>query len=322
MTRLLAVALLRQHPWSVPTLNRVGASRNRIARVGRSELAAQLRCPGEPGYAPRMTDRVVAYYDGFNEWSRLDAPPGQLELLRALEILDRVVPTGSSVLDLGGGPGRYAIALARRGHRVTLADPSRRQLEVARERAVADGIAIEIAEADARDLLPWPDDAFDVVLAFGPFYHLLADQERKNAAAEIARVLRARGLLLAQVLPRLSGVRGVMERMATSPAQVTPQGLGRAVADGVFVNASDRGFPQGWYPRVAEARTLFACAGGIMAGREATLLDLRSRDPERFGAAMEVLRATARDPSVVDLGDYAVWIGRLDEPRAAAVTSG
>jgi S-adenosylmethionine-dependent methyltransferase len=265
-------------------------------------------------------DRVLAYYEVFDEWSRLETPQGRLELVRALELIDREVAPGSAVLDLGGGPGRYALALTRRGHRVVLADPSAVQLDVARERAREAGLVFPIVEADARSLDGHADGAYDAVLAFGPFYHLIDAVDRERAAAEVARVLRPGGVLLAQIMPRLSGVRGILERASYAPAHVGTGALRRVLHDGNFVNASAQGFPVGWYPHAEEARALFAGAGlvetgfeslrGIACGREAALLALRDPHPDRFAEAMDVLRATARDPAVIALGDYAVWTGR------------
>src|SRR5687768_8455354 len=111
-------------------------------------------------------DALHHYYEGFDEWSRLETPQGQLELLRGLEIIEREVPAGSTVLDLGGGPGRYSLALARRGDGVVLADPSPRQLELARSRAEAEGLSFPIVEADARELIGHSDGAYDAVVAF------------------------------------------------------------------------------------------------------------------------------------------------------------
>jgi ubiquinone/menaquinone biosynthesis C-methylase UbiE len=79
-------------------------------------------------------DKVRAYYGSFDEWGRLDSPEGVRELARALEFLEEKLAPGARVLDLGGGPGRYTIELARRGHRVVLADLSPAQLEIARRK--------------------------------------------------------------------------------------------------------------------------------------------------------------------------------------------
>jgi SAM-dependent methyltransferase len=101
-----------------------------------------------------------------------------------LQILDAHLAPGSRILDLGGGPGRYAIELARRGHRVVLSDLSPELLEQARARIasapeVRDRIE-SVDEISAEDLSRYADESFDAVSAFGPFYHLVAEHERET----------------------------------------------------------------------------------------------------------------------------------------------
>ncbi|MEO0605262.1 MAG: methyltransferase domain-containing protein [Myxococcota bacterium] len=265
-------------------------------------------------------DRVRRYYSTYDEWGRLERPAGQLEFLRAMELVERFVPEDHRVLDLGSGPGRYAIALAERGHAVTLADASGEQLVAARDRLAAAGFkAAELRQADARDLSAWPDASFDTVVAFGPFYHLIDRDGRTRAAAEIERVLVPGGRVLAAVIPRLSGARGIIERAARRSGQVGVKTLPKLLSTGVFENESDDGFPEAWYPTQSDVRELFTGAGltelafvslrGLGAGMEQPLLDLRYHKPELFESAMEAIRETSEEPSVVDVGGHAVWVG-------------
>ena len=106
------------------------------------------------------TDAVRAYYAGLGEreWARLDNPDdGAIEFEVTCQVLAKYLPPHARVLDIGGGPGRYAIWLAQHGHRVTLADLSPEQLAIARTKisqAGVDAMVEEIAVADARDLIP------------------------------------------------------------------------------------------------------------------------------------------------------------------------
>ncbi len=66
-------------------------------------------------------DEVEAFYDrnAQNEWDRLDRHKTEFAItLRALE--EYMPRPPQDVLDIGGGPGRYSIALANRGYKVTL----------------------------------------------------------------------------------------------------------------------------------------------------------------------------------------------------------
>ena len=83
-----------------------------------------------------MTDfeKVKSYYNVFNEWGRLDAPEGKLEFDLLMPLITSNLPQESEILDLGGGPGRYAIELAKLGHVLHLADLSQYLLDEAKNR--------------------------------------------------------------------------------------------------------------------------------------------------------------------------------------------
>jgi 2-polyprenyl-3-methyl-5-hydroxy-6-metoxy-1,4-benzoquinol methylase len=72
---------------------------------------------------------------------------------------------GARVLDLACGEGRHSLAAAARGARVTAIDRDEVRLAAARERAEAQGLAIDWIAADLEE--PWPElGAFDAVLVF------------------------------------------------------------------------------------------------------------------------------------------------------------
>lgn len=84
-----------------------------------------------------IDDTRSAYdQDPDREWNRLDAgAQARLEGIITRYALGRHLPAAESgirVLDAGGGPGRYTIALAEQGYHVTLLDLSPRLLDLAR----------------------------------------------------------------------------------------------------------------------------------------------------------------------------------------------
>lgn len=81
-----------------------------------------------------------------------------------VEIAD-YIPASSTILDVGGGNGRNAIWLARRGHRVTIADISESGLELARRAAAEDGLSISTIAMDF-DTDPVPSGPWDVIVDF------------------------------------------------------------------------------------------------------------------------------------------------------------
>jgi ubiquinone/menaquinone biosynthesis C-methylase UbiE len=93
---------------------------------------------------------------------------------------------GERVLDVACGNGNAALAAARRFCQVVGVDYVPALLDNARRRAEAEGLQATFQEGDAEDL-PFPDDAFDVVLsACGAMF--APDQEQ--TASELLRVCR------------------------------------------------------------------------------------------------------------------------------------
>lgn len=92
--------------------------------------------------------------------------------------LDAVLPRGDggarrpAALDVAGGAGRHAIWLARRGLDVTLADFSPVALDLARQAAVAAGVALRTLEVDL-ETAPLPASAFDLILSVDFLYRPL-----------------------------------------------------------------------------------------------------------------------------------------------------
>ena len=78
---------------------------------------------------------VQNYYDADveKEWERLEKHPFEFAL--TCRFLDRYLHPGDRVLDIGGGPGRYSLYLAKRGCQVTLLDLSAENVEFARRKA-------------------------------------------------------------------------------------------------------------------------------------------------------------------------------------------
>jgi len=91
-------------------------------------------------------------------------------------------------LDIGRGPGRYAIALTKRGYRVTLFDLSKTCLDLAERKADEAGVRLEgYRQGNAVDLGFYRERSFDVALLMGPLYHLQLQNDRALAVREVHR---------------------------------------------------------------------------------------------------------------------------------------
>jgi tellurite methyltransferase len=94
-----------------------------------------------------------------------------------------LIPAGGSVLDVGVGQGRNALALARLGHPVTGIDSSRVAVQTVRALAAAERLPIEVWQGNLIDYAPVAEP-FAAFLALG----LLQTLHRSEGASLIHRL--------------------------------------------------------------------------------------------------------------------------------------
>lgn len=129
---------------------------------------------------------------------------------------------GARVLDVGCGPGRHALELARRGVEVTGVDVSEAFVDLAREAAAAEGLAerCRFVLGDARELVSDAglDAAFDAVVCLcqGGFGLLQGDDE--VVLRGMARAVRPGGGVAVSAFNRDFAVRHLEEGETFDPA--------------------------------------------------------------------------------------------------------
>jgi 2-polyprenyl-3-methyl-5-hydroxy-6-metoxy-1,4-benzoquinol methylase len=157
-------------------------------------------------------DAVRAYFDTFaeREWDRLAATvQGRANYAVHRRFLDAHVRAGMRVLDVGAGPGRFAIDLIGLGAEVAIADLSRVQLDLARRRLDERGLLDRVEgfhEADVVDLAAFGDGAFDVVVCFGGAVSYTKERH-PEAVRELTRVVRPGGRVLLSVMSLYGALR-------------------------------------------------------------------------------------------------------------------
>lgn len=108
---------------------------------------------------------------------------------------------GSAFIDIGCGPGRHSLELARRGMRVTGVDVSQDFIDIARRNSAAESLdQAQFLRLDARDLLDYESlqGKFDfaVCLCQGAFGLMVDDQHDVRILSGIRNTLKADGLLV------------------------------------------------------------------------------------------------------------------------------
>src|SRR5436309_3655941 len=154
---------------------------------------------------PSLDSGIRTHYNAGVERDRLLRGTSNLEFERTKRILSRYLPSRpATILDVGGGPGRYSFWLSEMGHSVHLVDILPLHISQAKEfqRKSRNRLA-SINLGDARRL-DFDDGSADIVLLFGPLYHLVRRNERLKALSEARRVLKPGGLLFAAAISRFT----------------------------------------------------------------------------------------------------------------------
>ncbi|MDR0531916.1 MAG: class I SAM-dependent methyltransferase [Oscillospiraceae bacterium] len=136
------------------------------------------------------------YTELYDEEARLLPAAGQVEFLTTMRYLERYLRPNQHVLELGAGTGRYSLALARAGYRVTALELVQHNIDVFRHKLrPTDHMILE--QGNALDLSRFRDETFDVTLLLGPMYHLYTRDDQSLALREALRVTKPGGLLFA-----------------------------------------------------------------------------------------------------------------------------
>ena len=207
-----------------------------------------------------------SFYDdyGEREWHRFETDAAaRMNFLVHRHYLQRYVRPGNTVLEVGAGPGRFTIELARIGARVLVGDLSPVQLESNRvhvaEAGYEDGVlgrqVMDIADLSALD-----DNRFDVTVCYGGALSYMFERT-EVAVDELLRVTRPGGYLLLSVMSLF----GTLRRFLPALGYLIEQhGLDAALNDvlrtGNLSGEINNGHPMHLF-RSAELAALLAARG-------------------------------------------------------------
>ena len=265
---------------------------------------------------------IASHYALGSERERLLGPGGRLEYVRTQELLARFLPPPPAVvLDVGGGPGEHALALAAAGYDVHLLDPIELHVEQARERSRAERAPLAGAQVGDARRLPYPDTCADAVLLLGPLYHLTERADRLAALAEARRVLCRGGLLAAAAISRFASTFDGLARGFLAEPEFE-RIVERSVRDGAHRNPDPRARPEwfttAYFHRPDELRGDLVDAGfdveAVLAvegpGSFRPELDAWLDDPARRAALLRAIRRVEADPSLLGASAHLLALAR------------
>jgi len=152
-------------------------------------------------------EKIKHFYSHALEENRLESEEFKLEGLRTKEIISRYLSNNKlEILDIGGAAGFYSFWLQEQGHHVSLVDLSPTNIELAKKRSASSGVILSKMDVGDATNLKYPNQQFDIVLLLGPLYHLTDRRERISALAEVKRVLKPGGILIAAFISRYASL--------------------------------------------------------------------------------------------------------------------
>ena len=136
---------------------------------------------------------VQEVYRRFNEDSRLNkSQAARVEFLTTVRYIEKYLAPGAKILDVGAGAGEYSLYFARKGYQVSALDLADANIAAFRAK-MTDTDKIDLVQGNALDLSRYDSGSFDVVLLFGPLYHLHEEADKLQCIEEAKRVCKPDG---------------------------------------------------------------------------------------------------------------------------------
>lgn len=139
------------------------------------------------------SERVNRTYDLFHEDTRLNhSKAARVEFLTTVRYIERYLKEGDRILDIGAGAGEYSLYFARKGYEVSALELADANIAAFRKKLTPED-RIDLVQGNALDLSRYADKSFDIVLLFGPLYHLKQDADQQKCIREAKRVCKDGG---------------------------------------------------------------------------------------------------------------------------------
>ena len=139
-------------------------------------------------------ENLITYYNKFNEDKRLSRRHGIVEFKTAIKYIEQILDKidNPKIIDVGAGCGEYSIYLKNKGYDVTAIELIKHNLMTLKNK----NKTIKAYQGNAINLSNFKDNSFDMVLLFGPLYHLISMEDKLKALLEAKRIVKENGYIL------------------------------------------------------------------------------------------------------------------------------
>lgn len=140
-----------------------------------------------------MNELLNNYYNKFNEDKRLETRHGIVEFQTTIKYIKEVLEhfNKPKILDVGAGTGKYSLYLSNLGYDVTAVELVKHNLKVIESKSKK----VKTYLGNALNLEFLGNETYDVILLFGPIYHLFG-KDKVGAIKEVLKHLKNNGYLL------------------------------------------------------------------------------------------------------------------------------
>jgi ubiquinone/menaquinone biosynthesis C-methylase UbiE len=267
---------------------------------------------------PLVSKSIIDFYNKASEETRLESGMGFFEFERIKSLIERhIYKEKITVLDIGGGTGKYSEWLAKKGHEVHLVEPVEKHITLAKKRSknLKNPFSVALGESCH---LPFKNEVADLVILHGPLYHLQEKKDRLQTILEAKRVLKKGGIVLGFAInAAASSVAGLMQGLVHSKPFLDmcltelktgvhnpPKEFPWLLANGYYHKPEE--LKVEFSSQHLQVKNLFAVEGMIWLDKEYFANMLHAKKKKNL---LQLLAATETDESVLAFSPHMMIVG-------------
>lgn len=255
---------------------------------------------------------IISNYDHFEEEQRaFGSRADQIEFIYTKRLLDFYIDSSKTVLELGCGTGYYGLYLSEKCKSYQGIDLVPKHIKQFQKKIVDHQLPnVQAAVGDATHLPEIQENTYDIVLVFGPMYHLQLN-ERKKVIAESKRVCKEGGLIL---FAYINKVGAYLRACFDDDMKVNYPNA--ATNHSVFVEGIDDHLPDVFYFTMPEEMVQDATDEGLTVVRNAGVdfsfnpTGINSMDEEKYAVWTEIMDYMYNSSSCAGTSNHAVLVCR------------
>lgn len=260
-------------------------------------------------------EKIISNYEDFDEDQRaFGTRSEQIEFIYTKKLLDQYIDLSKSVVELGCGTGYYGLYLSDTCKTYHGVDLTPKHIEAFKKKIQHNGHTnLTASVGDATNLSDIADESYDVVLVFGPMYHL-PDDERARVISESIRICKTSGMIMFAYINKIGAyLRGCIEK------KLKEKYPNKKANEMVLTQGVDDVLPDVFFFTMPEEIEHAAIQKGLAIVRNAGVdftfnaSDINEMDDEKYSAWTEIMDYMFESNSCTGVSNHAVLICKKRE---------